>query len=99
MPIAFPILSDNVLTQIVDDMNCSGFGVATDCIDPDNLTSLRSFIENEVADNGGEYIVFNGLERVRGTFLETLSSSPEFVQACKVIYEKGTGKAAPSVQL
>ena len=51
--IAFPLLSDNVLTKIVYDMNHRGFGVATDCIDPGNLASLRSFIENKVADNGG----------------------------------------------
>lgn len=54
--IAFPILSDNVLTKIVYDMNHRGFGV---CIDPGNLASLRSFIENKVADNGGEYIGFS----------------------------------------
>ena len=94
--IAFPILSDNVLTKIVYDMNHRGFGVATDCIDPGNLASLRSFIENKVADNGGEYIGFSGLE-ARGTFLDNLSSSPEFIGACEVIYEKGTGKAAPRV--
>ena len=97
MSITFPLLSDDVLTKIVDGMNNCGFGIAIDCIDPGSLASLRSFIENKVADNGGEYIVFAGAERVRGTFLENLPSSPEFIRACKVIYEKGTGKAAPSV--
>jgi hypothetical protein len=97
MNITFPLLSDDVLTKIVDDMNNCGFGIAVDCIDPGSLTSLRSFIENKVADNGGEYIAFAGVERVRGTFLENLPSSPEFIRAFKVIYEKGTGKAAPSV--
>lgn len=97
MNIAFPLLSDDVLTKIVDDMNHRGFGVATDCIEHDNLKSLRSFIENKVTSNGGEYVVFTGLEAVRGTFLEMLSSSPEFIHACKAIYENGTGNAAPTV--
>ena len=97
MNITFPLLSDDVLTKIVDDMNNRGFGIAVDCIDPGSLTSLRSFIENKVADNGGEYIAFAGVERVRGTCLENLPSSPEFIRAFKVIYEKGTGKTAPSV--
>jgi hypothetical protein len=30
-----------------------------------------------------------------GTFLDELKSSPEFIWATKVIYEKGTGKAPP----
>jgi hypothetical protein len=95
--IAFSALSDNVLTNIVDDINRRGFGVATNCIDTDHLVSLRSFIENKVNDNRGEYVAFTGPEKVRGTFLENLSSSPEFIHACKVIYEKGTGKSAPHV--
>lgn len=78
-------------------MNNCGVGIAMDCIDTRSLTSLRSFVENKVAGNGGEYIAFAGAERVRGTFLEDLRSSPEFIRACQVIYEKGTGKAAPGV--
>jgi hypothetical protein len=91
----FPLLSDDVLTKIVNEMNKRGFGIAVDCIDSGSLTSLRSFIENQVAENGGEYIAFAGVEPVRGTFLEKLRSSPEFIRAFKVIYEKGTGKAPP----
>ena len=97
LSIAFPLLSDDALTKIVDDMNNCGVGIAMDCIDTRSLTSLRSFVENKVAGNGGEYIAFAGAERVRGTFLEDLRSSPEFIRACQVIYEKGTGKAAPGV--
>ena len=97
MRINFPELSDIVLTKIVDDMNHRGFGIAADCIDSANLRSLRTFVENKVRDNGGEYIVFTGREEVRDTFLAHLSSSPEFMRACKVIYEKGTGSAAPNV--
>ena len=66
-------------------------------MNPDSLTPLRSFIENQVADNGGEYIAFTGVEPVRGTLLENLGSSPEFMQAFRAIYEKGTGNAAPDV--
>ncbi len=95
MNTTFPLLSDDVLTKIVNDMNIHGFGVAADCIDPSLLTSLRSFVENQVAENGGEYIALAGVEPVRGTFLEKLRSSPEFIRASKVIYEKGTGKTPP----
>ena len=97
MNIAFPLLADSILRKIVEDMNHRGFGVATDCIDHGNIKSLRSFIENKVYDNDGEYIVLNGLETVRGTFLEILSSSLEFIHVCKAIYENGTGKDAPNV--
>jgi hypothetical protein len=90
------LLPDDVLASIVDDMNRRGFGVATDCVDQNSLTSIRLFIENKVADNGGEYIVLRGLEPVRGTSLETLSLSPYFMQICKTIYENGTGRSAPT---
>lgn len=97
MTMDFPFLSDNDLTTIVDDMNSRGFGVATDCIDADHLRSLRLFIESKVADNGGEYVVFNGPEAVRGTFVQILPSVPEFKRICTAILEKGIGHAAPSV--
>lgn len=78
-------------------MNNCGVGIARDCIDPCSLASLRSFVENKVAVNGGEYVAFAGAEPVRNTFLDGLRSSPEFIRACQAIYEKGTGKAAPGV--
>jgi hypothetical protein len=70
MNTTFPLLSDDVLTKIVNDMNKHGFGIAVDCIDHSSLTSLRSFVENQVAENGGEYIALAGAEPVRGAFLE-----------------------------
>ncbi|GBQ28755.1 hypothetical protein [Gluconacetobacter azotocaptans] len=95
--VAFPSLPDDMLARIADDMNRQGFGVATDCIHADDLSALRTFIEHKVAAAGGEYIAFAGRESVRGTFLDTLGLSPEFMQACQTIYRKGTGKAPPTV--
>jgi hypothetical protein len=97
MNISFPLLSDSALTSIVDDMNRRGFGVATDCISIDYIKDARTYIEETVAENGGEYIFFSGIEAVRGTFLERLASIPEFIHVCRTIYEKGTGRAAPNV--
>ncbi|MBB2174813.1 hypothetical protein HLH21_02590 [Gluconacetobacter johannae] len=77
-------------------MNRQGFGVATDCIHPDDLSALRTFIEQKVAAAGGEYIAFTGRDSVSGTFLDALGLSPEFMQACQTIYRKGTGTAPPT---
>jgi hypothetical protein len=97
MDVIFPSLPDEVLSSIVDDINHRGFGVAKDCIPLENLTALRDFVKKGVADAGNEYVVYTGIESVRGTILEKMSSSPEFLRACKTIYEKGTGNKAPSV--
>ncbi|MBB2200552.1 hypothetical protein HLH28_02985 [Gluconacetobacter tumulisoli] len=78
-------------------MNRQGFGVATDCIHPDDLSALRRFIEQAVAAAGGEYVAFTGHDSIRGTFLETLALSPEFMQACRTIYRHGTGRTPPTV--
>jgi hypothetical protein len=93
----FPALSDDAVTAIVNDMNLRGFGVVTDCVDKKSLQSLRSYIDDAVAAAGGEYVVFTGGENIRHPVLKGLSTSPEFVQACKAVYEKGTGKSAPNM--
>jgi hypothetical protein len=95
METVFASLSDVDLTAIVDDINSQGFGVATNCIRPEHLAPLRAFIEHRVSDAGGQYVGFTGADAMRDTFLARLASSPEFVRACKAIYEKGTGKSAP----
>ena len=97
MQIAFPLLPDDVLTKIVDDMNHRGFGVVTDCISEAHLQSLRSFIEKKVHDNKNEYIALSARD-THGTFLETLSSSQEFKHAVKEIYVNGTIKNAQDVK-
>jgi hypothetical protein len=97
MNISFPLLSESVLTSIVDDMNRRGFGVARNCISIDYITDIQILIEERVANNGGEYIFFSGTESISGTFLERLASLPEFIHVCKAIYEKGTGQPAPNV--
>lgn len=99
MDTIFPRLSDETLTAIADDINRQGFGVAKDCIPPENLNALRAFVEKGVADAGNEYVVYTGLNAVRGTILEQMASSPDFIRALKTIYEKGTGKTAPNVPL
>ncbi|GAB6966197.1 hypothetical protein JCM25156A_02340 [Komagataeibacter kakiaceti JCM 25156] len=91
----FPVLSDTVLGGIISDMNRRGYGVATGCIDPEDLALLRGFIERKVADAGGEYVVFSGRDDTRGTFMETLANAPAFQATCRKLYEAGTGRVAP----
>lgn len=97
MNISFPLLSDNALTSIVDDINRRGFGVAVDCININYINTTRTIIEGIVAGNRGEYIFFNGADATRNTFLERLALLPEFIHVCRTIYEKGTGRSAPNV--
>jgi hypothetical protein len=99
MDLVFPNLSDETLSAIADDINQRGFGVAKACIPLENLTDLREFVKKGVADAGNEYVVYTGLKAVQGTILEKMATSPEFIRACKTIYEKGTGKKAPNVPL
>ncbi|MBO1325133.1 hypothetical protein K2X14_08635 [Acetobacter sp. TBRC 12305] len=92
---AFPVLSAPALRQIVHDMNHRGYGVAQDCIRPEDLAPLAAFIEHAVAQAGGEYISFTGAEALRDTFLHVLSGTPEFMAACRALYEAGTRHPLP----
>ncbi|WP_173578435.1 hypothetical protein [Acetobacter fallax] len=91
----FPFLSDDVLTNVVEEMNTSGFGVVRGCINPEILMPAVRFIEERVAASGGEYVAFAGSDALAGTFLAGLSSSPSFRAACETLYRKGTGLRAP----
>lgn len=91
----FPALSAAALARIVDDMNRRGYGVAQDCIRPEDLAPLSTFIEHEVAQAGGEYVAFTGAGSLRETFLDVLSTAPEFMAACRTLYEAGTRHPAP----
>ncbi len=95
----FPVLSDENLTRIAEDMDRYGFGVVTHCVSPDRLASLARFVEKEVAASSGEYVAVVGSAPLTGTFLEKLPASPEFRAACEALYRKGTGKQPPSSPL
>jgi hypothetical protein len=96
MGVMFPDLSESALQAISEQIDAQGFGVATECISPETLQQVRSFVENSVNESGGQYVVFAGRENIHEPFLRGLGNSPEFVRACKTIYQKGVGKAPPA---
>ncbi len=94
---SFPVLSDQDISNIVNNINTQGFGVADNYIAQDSLYTLQSFIQNKVTQAGGQYVAFTGAEDMKGLLLEEIGNSPEFQSVCHRIYEKGTGKKAPQI--
>ena len=93
----FPSLTEDELTAIATDMNSRGFGMAESCIRPEILLSLRTLVETKVREAGGEYVGLTGRDSIRNTFLERIASAPQFAEACRTIFTRGTGRPAPDV--
>jgi hypothetical protein len=81
--------------SIAGEIERAGFAVIEDYVEPDSLKTAQDFVRAAVARNGGNYLAINGSEQLGGTFLQTLSSDPDFERLCRSVYEAGTGKAAP----
>src|SRR5260370_36305363 len=80
-------------------MNTKGFGVLPGYLQPEDLASLRNFVEAAVAAAGEQYVAFSGEELVAGTLLQSLSNSRAFVDVLHQIYELGADRAAPDQSL
>jgi hypothetical protein len=90
-------LPEQMAEQIVNDMNSFGIGVAENCVPCDCLAELRQFVTGVIAANGGQYIALKGRDAVKGSLLQTLSDSADFMKFCREVYRRGVGAPAPDV--
>jgi len=98
MELFLPKISEQGIESLVEDINQRGFGVLTDYIAPPVLEMMRAFVNAAVRTSGGEYVGFNTPKALVGSMLDQISSSPEFQDLLKQIYEVGTGKPGPEVE-
>lgn len=92
----FHILSAADIEAIVRSIDAMGYGVIKNCM-PENVTAqTRRIVQDRVDEGGGEYVHFTGPEAVQGTFLEALSASDNFNQACQDIYRTSLKSEPPA---
>jgi hypothetical protein len=97
--LSLPELPRERITELVAEMNTKGFGVLPGYVQPADLAKLRSFVEGAVSAAGEQYVSFTGVEPVKGTLLQLLSSSPSFASLLHQVYELGAGVPAPHQSL
>jgi hypothetical protein len=77
----------------------NGFAVIHNYLSADELNDVTSFAERVVAANGGQYVGLRAAGQLQGTVLAELVQSPNFVDLCRRLSDKGLGKRSPNVDL
>jgi hypothetical protein len=95
VPLALEHIPDSAIRSLVQDMNQSGVSVLRNYIQPADLQRLQKFVEDTVDAAGGEYVGFDGKEKLQGTLLGELGGQPEFLSLMHRVYEQGSGSLAP----
>jgi hypothetical protein len=92
-------VAESLLDRLIDDMNRNGFGVIPNYVDAPDLQRMRAFVADAIESAGHKYVGFVGKTAVAGSVFADLSESPGFVNLMKSIYERGTRRPAPPVDL
>jgi hypothetical protein len=95
VPVTLDPVPDEAIRSLVKDMNQNGVGVLRNYIQPADLSQLKKFVEGTVEAAGGEYVGFDGKEKLRGTLLGEIGDQPEFLSLMRRVYEQECGSPAP----
>lgn len=93
-----PILSDNALREVFDQIETSGFCCIPNYIQPKDLEQMQEFVSHAVAASQNEYIVFKGSEPVSGTGIAELAASSEFQGIFSRLYTLALKRPSPQVE-
>lgn len=88
-------VSEISVQQIVQDIETKGYGCISGFVGPDELQTMRSFVNAALKGSKGEYVGFEGPNEIVGSTLDTLGSRRDFRQLMESIYEQGTGRRPP----
>jgi hypothetical protein len=91
----FPEISEGQISQLVNDMNSTGFSLLPGCVSEKDLARCQSFVDEAVTESAGEYVHFNGPEAVSGSGLDALAECRQFKALLHRIYEVGMGHPGP----
>lgn len=93
-----PILSDNALRDVFDEIETNGFCCIPNYVQPQDLKQMQEFVSHAVAASRNDYIVFNGSEPVSGTGIAELAASSEFQGIFSRLYTLALKRPSPQVE-
>jgi hypothetical protein len=91
-----PDVPVSTIDNLITELNEVGFASIPNYLSSADLRRMQGFVSSAIEANNHEYVHFNGPDEVSGSGLEELARSPRFVNLIHQIYERGTGKKAPS---
>jgi hypothetical protein len=94
MNLTVPVVSPQQVSQLVDELETTGFACIPNYVQPDDLRRMQTFVNKAIEKAGNQYVHFNGPDSVTGSGLEDLAHSEEFCKLIYDLYEAGTGKTA-----
>ena len=93
-----PILSDDALRQMFDEIETSGISCVPHYIPQGDLHRMQAFVSRAVTHSQHEYVVFNGSEEVPGTGIDELAKSEKFRSIFSRLYALASSDPAPQVK-
>lgn len=93
-----PILSDDAIRQIFNEIEATGFSCIPHYIEQRDLHQMQAFVSSAVSRSDHEYVVFNGSEAVPGTGIDELAESEKFQSIFSRLYALASSRPAPQVK-
>ena len=93
-----PILSDDAIRQIFNEIEIRGFSCIPHYIQEGDLHRMQAFVSNAVIQAEHEYVVFNGSDAVPGTGIDELAESEKFQSIFSRLYTLASRYPAPKVK-
>ncbi|MGE4480188.1 hypothetical protein [Acidocella sp.] len=91
-------MSDADIDRLVQDIDTDGIGIVTGFLSPQDLAPLRTFVEQQVAENNGQYLSLTLTAGPKTPFAPILQSR-EFLGFMRRLYEKSLGESPPPQSL
>ena len=95
MSMSVPDIPTQQISELVHDLNTTGFVCLPNYVQHDDLRRMQDFVTSAVSKSGNQYVDFRGPDTVYGSGLEILARTPQFERLMYGLYEQGTGKVAP----
>jgi hypothetical protein len=85
---SFPEISDESIARLTREMNEVGYSSLIGYLSEEQLGSAQEYVSSEMKKNKDQYFMHTGLDRISGTVLHSLATSPQLKSAFERMLKK-----------